>query len=94
MIQNVDLLWRHRYNGRQQSWRHKDRLFPRGFYGRFLSTITDVEDYSGTTWAVGIAQLTHHSVRGGGKNPSTFGLRIFSPTLNLVVVLLSHTLFE
>ena len=44
MIQNVDLLWRHRYNGRQQSWRHKDRLFPRGFYGRFFSTITDVED--------------------------------------------------
>ena len=27
--------------------------------------------YSETTWAVGIAQLTHHSVRGGGKNPST-----------------------
>ena len=26
-------------------------------------------DKSKTTWAVGIAQLTHHSVRGGGKNP-------------------------
>ena len=36
-------------------------------------------------WVVGIAQLTHHSVRGGGKNPSTFGLGIFAPTLNLVV---------
>ena len=23
------------------------------------------------TWAVSIAQLTHHSVRGGGKNPET-----------------------
>ena len=41
---------------------------------------------SKTTWAVGIAQLTHHSVRGGGKTPSTFGLGIFAPTtLNLVV---------
>ena len=40
---------------------------------------------SETTWAVGIAQLTHHSVRGGGKNPSTSGLGIFAPTLNLVV---------
>ena len=26
-----------------------------------------------------------HSVRGGGKNPSTFGLGIYAPTLNLVV---------
>ena len=25
--------------------------------------------YSETTWAVGIAQLTHHEVQGGGKNP-------------------------
>ena len=25
---------------------------------------------------VSIAQLTHHSVRGGGENPSTFGLGI------------------
>ena len=24
--------------------------------------------YSETTWAVGIAQLTHHEVQGGGKN--------------------------
>ena len=38
-----------------------------------------------TTWAVGIAQLTYHSVRGGGKNPSTFGPGISVPTLNLVV---------
>ena len=44
-----------------------------------------VWDKSKTTWAVGITQLTHHSVRGGGKNPSTFGLGIFAPTLNLVV---------
>ena len=29
-----------------------------------------VWDKSKTIWAVGIAQLTHHSVRGGGKNPS------------------------
>ena len=43
------------------------------------------------TWAVGIAQLTHHSVRGGGKNPSTFGLGIFAPTLNLVVSQLRNT---
>ena len=34
---------------------------------------------SKTTWAVGIAQLTHHSVRGGGKNLSTSGLRIIAP---------------
>ena len=34
---------------------------------------------------VGIAKLTHYSVRGGGKNPSTFGLGIFAPNLNLVV---------
>ena len=44
-----------------------------------------VWDKSKTTWAVGIAQLTHHSVRGGGKNRSTFGLGIFAPTLNRVV---------
>ena len=44
-----------------------------------------VWDKSKTTWAVGIAQLTHHSVRGGGKNPSTSGLGIFAPTLNLGV---------
>ena len=25
------------------------------------------------TWAVGIAQLTHHEVQGGGKNPETEG---------------------
>ena len=44
-----------------------------------------VWDKSKSTWAGGIAQLTHHSVRGGGKNPSTYGLGIFAPTLNLVV---------
>ena len=45
----------------------------------------NVWDKGKTTWAIGIAQLTHHSVRGGDKNPSTFGLGIFAPTLNLVV---------
>ena len=29
--------------------------------------------YSETTWAVGIAHLTHHEVQGGGKNPETEG---------------------
>ena len=33
--------------------------------------------YSETTWAVGIAQLTHHEVQGGGKNPSTSGTSLF-----------------
>ena len=44
-----------------------------------------VWDKSKTTWAVGIAPLNYHSVRGGGKNTSTSGLGIFAPTLNLVV---------
>ena len=44
-----------------------------------------VWDKSKTTRAVGIAQLTQHSGRGEGKNPSTFGLGIFAPTLNLVM---------
>ena len=49
--------------------------------------------YSETTWAVGIAQLTHHEVQGGGKNPETEGELIaqyrppmsfcFNPTLYL-----------
>ena len=38
-----------------------------------------VVSYSETTWAVGIAELTHHEVQGGGKNPETFGLGIFAP---------------
>ena len=42
-------------------------------------------DESKTTLVVGIAQLSHHSVRGGGKNPSNSGLGMFAPTLNLVV---------
>ena len=45
-----------------------------------------VWDKSKMTWAFDIAQLTHHLVRGRGKNPSTFGLGIFAPTLNLVVM--------
>ena len=33
--------------------------------------------YSATTWAVGMAQLTHHEVQ--GKNPETEGRGIFAP---------------
>ena len=44
-----------------------------------------VRQYSETTWAVGIAQLTHHEVQGGGKNPSTSGLGIFALTADRVV---------
>ena len=50
-------------------------------YGRSPSG----ELYSETTWAVGIAQLTHHEVQGGGKNPETGGRGIFAPTANRVV---------
>ena len=41
--------------------------------------------YSETTWVVGIAQLTHHEVRGGGQNPETEGGGIFVPTADRVV---------
>ena len=41
--------------------------------------------YSETTWAVGIAQFTHHEVQGGGKNPETGGRGIFAPTADRVV---------
>ena len=41
--------------------------------------------YSETTWAVGIAQLTHHEVQGGGKIPETEGRGIFAPTADRVV---------
>ena len=41
--------------------------------------------YSETTWAVGIAQLTHHEVQGGGKYPETEGRGIFAPTADRVV---------
>ena len=41
--------------------------------------------YSETTWAVGITQLTHHEVQGGGKNPETGGRGIFAPTADRVV---------
>ena len=41
--------------------------------------------YSETTWAVGIAQLTHHEVQGEGKNPETEGRGIFAPTADRVV---------
>ena len=60
--------------------------------------------YSETTWVVGIAQLTHHEVQGGGKNPETGGRGILPPPrtewwvscaipIAHVVLLLSHTLF-
>ena len=41
--------------------------------------------YSETTWAVGIAQLTHHEVQGGGKIPETEGRGIFAPIADRVV---------
>ena len=41
--------------------------------------------YSETTWAVGIAQLTHHEVQGGGKNPETEDRGIFAPTADRAV---------
>ena len=44
-----------------------------------------IQLYSETTWAVGIAQLTHHEVQGGGKNPETGGRGIFAPTADRVV---------
>ena len=47
--------------------------------------ITGMVLYSEMTWAVGIGQLTHHEVQGGGKNPETGGRRIFAPTADRVV---------
>ena len=44
-----------------------------------------IKSYSETTWAVGIAQLTHHEVQGGGKNPETEGRGIFAPAADRVV---------
>ena len=44
-----------------------------------------MEFYSETTLAVGIAQLTHHEVQGGGQNPETGGRGIFAPTADRVV---------
>ena len=41
--------------------------------------------FSDTTWAGGIAQLTHHEVQGRGKNPETGGRGIFAPTADRVV---------
>ena len=49
--------------------------------------VNKVWDKTKTTWAVGIAQLTPHSVCGGGKNPSTSGVGIFAPTANLFLAL-------
>ena len=84
------MLWRHHND--TFSW--MDAVYLRDSFAVFKncqalkhtnSYPNKVWDKSKTTWAVGIAQLTHHSVRGGGKNPSTFGLGIFAPTSNLVV---------
>ena len=44
-----------------------------------------LQSYSETAWAVGIAQLTHHEVQGGGKNPETVGRGIFAPAADRVV---------
>ena len=66
-------------------------LFKLDFEKKWIN-IKEVNYYSETTWAVGIAQLTHHSVRGGDKNPEAEGRGIFAPALNLVL-LLSQTLF-
>ena len=41
--------------------------------------------YSETTWAVGIVQLTHYMIRGGGQNPEARGQGIFAPTADRVV---------
>ena len=48
-------------------------------------TWTSTDYYSETTWAVGIAQLTHHEIQGGGKNPETEGREICAPTADRVV---------
>ena len=45
----------------------------------------NIDFYSKTTWAVCIAQLTHHEVQGGGKNPETEGRGIFAPIADPVV---------
>ena len=50
-----------------------------------LVFLIQIISYSETTWAVGIAQLTHHEVQGGGKNPDTEGRGTFAPTANRVV---------
>ena len=47
---------------------------------RIWEKFNDTLFYSETTWAVGIAQLTHHEVQGGG-----IGLGIFAPTADRVV---------
>ena len=51
----------------------------------FLIPLPIIAVYSETIWAVGIAQLTHHKIRGGGKNSEAGGRRIFAPTVYGVV---------
>ena len=46
--------------------------------------------YSETTWAVGIAQLTHHEVQGGGENPETEGTEGFLPPPRTTLYLGNH----
>ena len=53
--------------------------------GEECVSILAMSYYSETTWAVGIAQLTHHEVQGGGKNPETGGRGIFATTADRVV---------
>ena len=58
MIQNVDLLWRHRYNAWPPAIMTSQRsIVPRGFYGRFLSTITDAEDNDLTSKKTRLCQV-------------------------------------
>ena len=51
----------------------------------------NVRLYSEMTWAVGIAQLTHNEVRGGGKNPETGDRGVLAPTVDRVVSQLRNT---
>ena len=41
--------------------------------------VTTIKYYSETTWAVGIAQLTHHEVQGGGQKSRDRSWRDFCP---------------
>ena len=68
-------------------------------FGQFIGVLPDlwlktaivISFYSETTWADGIAQLTHHEVQAGGKNPETEGRWIFAPTAERVVSWLRNT---
>ena len=55
------------------------------FFYLAFTVVIEMAAYSETNWAVGIAQLTHREVQGGGKNPETGGRGIFAPTTDGVV---------